>query len=120
MLVVGSDFRDATTPPLLHRKSALSVFWGCAIAAADTRSGTLGCIHISTVLAPPLVDAPLTARASEGRTALARVMPSAAGLGRSQLVAATRAERQPGSPTEAAGLAPFSAISSLCLELFGE
>ena len=43
-------------------------------------------------------------------------------LGRrtAELVAATNAERQPGSPTEAAGLAPFSAISSLCLELFGE
>lgn len=57
--VVGSDFRDATTPPLLHRKSALYVFWGRAIAGADTRSGTLGCIHISTVLAQTLVDAPL-------------------------------------------------------------
>lgn len=61
-------------------------------SGASTYSTASGLIRISTVLATPSVSVPLTARASESRTALARVMPSAAGLGRSQLAAATSAE----------------------------
>ena len=64
----------------------------CSVSGANTYSAASGLIRISTVLATPSVSVPLTARASESRTALARVMPSAAGLGRSQLAAATSAE----------------------------
>lgn len=96
MPVVGSDFRGATTPPLLHRKSALSVFWGRAIEGADARSGTLGCTHISTVLAQTVVDAPLN------------LLPR-------RVRSDSRAHQQ-----KPQVWLRFSAISFLCLELLGE
>ena len=68
----------------------------CFASGANTYSAASGLNRTLTVLATPSVSVPLTARASESRTALARVMPSAAGLGRSQLAAATSAESLPG------------------------
>ncbi len=58
-------------------------------------STALGLNHTIIVLASPLIDIPLN------------------------LLSSTSTERQPGSPSER-GLAMFPAVSSLCLELFGE
>ena len=56
---IGSDFRGATTPPLLPRPGRSPWFGVTPHRAQVICSGALGCVRISTVLAPTLTDVPL-------------------------------------------------------------